>query len=228
MPVTTVELRGIRKEFPGVVALDGVNLTLKGGSVHGLIGENGAGKSTLMKILSGTYASYEGEILLDGKRVQFRSEKDALNHGISIVAQELNPIPELSIAENIFLGREAKCNGVFISKKDMVEAAQKLLESIHLNLDAHMKMNQLSVAQKQLVEIAKAISRNSRVIIMDEPTSALTSRETEYLFTQIEDLKKKGIAVVLFLISLMRYSGFVMKFRFFGMGNSLGRGEPMR
>lgn len=194
---TIVELKQIHKEFPGVVALDHVDLALKAGCVLGLVGENGAGKSTLMKILSGTYLSYGGEILLDGKPVHFKSEREALDSGISIVAQELNPILELSIAENVFLGREARtAGGMLISKAKMMEKTRSLMEELNLDFRPETKMKDLSVAQKQLVEIIKAISRSSRVIIMDEPTSALTSVETEYLFSQVERLREQGIAMV--------------------------------
>lgn len=194
---TIVELKQIHKEFPGVVALDNVDLAVKAGSVHGLVGENGAGKSTLMKILSGTYLSYGGDILLDGKPVHFKGEREALDSGISIVAQELNPILELSIAENVFLGREARtAAGLLISKPKMMEKTRNLMQELNLDFQPETKMKDLSVAQKQLVEIIKAISRNSRVIIMDEPTSALTSVETEYLFSQVERLRAQGIAMV--------------------------------
>ncbi len=191
-----VELKNIRKEFPGVVALDNVNLALKAGRVHALVGENGAGKSTLMKILSGTYANYEGQVFVDGGEVHFKSEKDALNMGIAIVPQELNPIPDLTLAENIFLGREPlKCKGI-VDKKKRLQLTQEFLANLCLDYDPNTIMRNLSVAQKQMIEIIKAISRNSRVIIFDEPTSALTSIETKYLFEQIAVLKKKGIAMV--------------------------------
>ncbi len=190
-----IVLQNIRKEFPGVVALDGVTLTLRPGRVLGLLGENGAGKSTLMKILSGTYTSYEGKILFCGQEVRFKGEKDALEKGISIVAQELNPIPELSIAENVFLGREPK-SGVFLDRKQMLQNTEALMKELRLDFNPATKMKDLSVAQKQMVEIIKAISRHSKVIIFDEPTSALTSVETEYLFSQMENLKQQGIALV--------------------------------
>lgn len=191
-----VELKNIRKEFPGVVALEGVNLSLKSGSVHGIVGENGAGKSTLMKILSGTYSSYEGQLFFQGKEVHLRNESDALSLGISIVPQELNPVPELSIAENVFLGREQqKIRGIF-NRKTCLSETSVLMSRLGLNYDPATKMRNLSIAQKQMVEIIKAISRNSKVIIMDEPTSALTSIETKHLFTQIQSLKQQNIAIV--------------------------------
>lgn len=191
-----VELKDISKSFPGVRALDHVNLKIYEGTVHALLGENGAGKSTLMKILSGMYTEYEGKILFDGQEIRFRSEKDALEKGIAIVPQELNPIPELTIAENIFLGREMTNGLGLIRYRKQYEATQTYMKKLGLDYDAGMKMSQLSVAQKQMVEIIKAITRNARVIIMDEPTSALTGAETEYLFEQIEALKKTGISIV--------------------------------
>ena len=191
-----VELKNIRKEFPGVVALDRVSLTLRTGRVHALVGENGAGKSTLMKILSGSYVSYDGEVLIGGEIVRFRSEHDALQKGIAIVPQELNPIPEMSIAENIFLGREPMKRRGIVDRKARLEKARECLQALGLDYNPAMKMWQLSVAQRQMVEIIKATSRNSRVIILDEPTSALTAVETRYLFDQIASLKARGIAIV--------------------------------
>jgi len=191
-----VALKDIRKEFPGVVALNQVNLTLRAGRVHALVGENGAGKSTLMKILSGTYANYDGEIMLDGAPVRFAHERDALDKGIAIVPQELNPIPEMTIAENIFLGREPMKRKGIINIKERSRLTGELLTMLGLDYDPETKMWELSVAQRQMVEIIKAISRNSRVIILDEPTSALTALETSYLFRQMERLKEKGLALV--------------------------------
>lgn len=191
-----VELKNIRKEFPGVVALDGVNMQIKTGSIHALVGENGAGKSTLMKILSGTYENYGGEILYEGTRVHFNSEKNALEKGISIVSQELNCVPELTIAENLFLGREPTTVSGFVDRKLRRKKTKELLEYMDLDFDPDTKMGSLSIAKKQLIEILKAISRNSKVIIMDEPTSALTNIEAEMLFFKIRELQKKMIAFV--------------------------------
>lgn len=191
-----VKLEHIRKVFPGVVALDNVNLTLQVGKVHGLVGENGAGKSTLMKILSGTYSTYDGTIYYKGKETYFRSEKEALEKGISIVHQELNSIPELTIAENLFLGREPLKYKGMIDKKERLRKTQEVLEYLELDYNPNLKMKQLSIAQIQMIEILKAISRDSEIIIMDEPTSALTNIESEYLFRQIKSLKEKGITIV--------------------------------
>lgn len=191
-----IRMSHVTKKFPGVVALKNVNLEMKRGSIHGLMGENGAGKSTLIKIISGTYSEYEGEMEYEGRKVKFRSEKEALQAGISVVPQELHPIPEMTIAENIFLGREpVKCSWI-LDKKERKRQAGELLDALGLDYDPDTKMEKLSIAQKQMVEIIKAISRGSRLIIMDEPTSALTNVETEYLFQQISLLKEKGISII--------------------------------
>lgn len=191
-----IELRNIRKEFPGVVALDDVSFYISPGCVHALVGENGAGKSTLMKILSGSYTHFEGEIIYEGKSIQLQNEKDALKRGISIVHQELNPIPELSIAENIFLGREPQKIKGIINAKELKKKTKDLLNQLGLDYDPETKVGELSIAQKQMIEIIKAISRNCKVILMDEPTSALTDIEVAYLFKQIKSLKKKEIAII--------------------------------
>lgn len=193
---TIVELKNIRKEFPGVVALDRVNMKIQSFTVHALVGENGAGKSTLMKILSGTYSGYEGSILYEGTEIRMKSEKDAYARGISIVAQELSYVPELTIAENLFLGREQTKGKIFLDKKERVKKTRELMKMMNLDYDPNKKMGSLSVAQCQMVEILKAISRNSKVIIMDEPTSSLTSAETEILFRTVRKLKETGIAFV--------------------------------
>ena len=193
---TIIELKNIRKEFPGVVALDHVNMKIQEGTIHALVGENGAGKSTLMKILSGTYQNYEGTLLCEGQEIRLKNEKEAFLHGISIVAQELNYVSELSIAENLFLGREQQKNKFFLDKKKRNEVTAELLKQMNLDYEPTTLMGSLSVAQRQMIEILKSLSRNSKVIIMDEPTSALTSAETEILFRKIMELKEKGIAFV--------------------------------
>ena len=193
---TIIELKNIRKEFPGVVALDNVNMKICTSEVHALVGENGAGKSTLMKILSGTYSNYEGQILYHGEEIHMKSEKDAFKYGISIVAQELNYVAELSIAENLFLGREPVKGAVFLNKAARLNETRRLLEYMGLDYDPEEKMGNLNVAQRQMIEILKSLSRDSKVIILDEPTSALTSKESEVLFAKVKELKKKGIAFV--------------------------------
>lgn len=181
---TIIELQNIRKEFPGVIALDNVNMKIRSSEVHALVGENGAGKSTLMKILSGTYANYGGAVIFRGGEIHMKCEKDAFQYGISIIAQELNYVPELSIAENLFLGREPKRGKVFVNKAERMKETQRLLNEMGLDYDPKEKMGNLNVARRQMIEILKSLSRDSKVIIMDEPTSALTSKESEILLAR--------------------------------------------
>jgi ribose transport system ATP-binding protein/inositol transport system ATP-binding protein len=190
-----VVIRGASKNFPGVKALDSVNFTLQAASVHGVVGENGAGKSTLMKIMTGTYQRDEGEMLLNGKPVSFRSEREALAAGIAIVPQELSYVPGLTVEENIFLGREPSCLGL-LKKKERTIMTGKLVAEQGLSVNPKTPMRNLSIAQCQMVEIIKAVSRNAKIIIMDEPTSSLTTKETRQLFTNILNLKARGIAVI--------------------------------
>jgi ribose transport system ATP-binding protein len=189
-----LEMRGITKTFPGVVALDNVTLKVRRGSVHALVGENGAGKSTLMKILNGVYRASTGEIFLDGARLESRNVKDAQEKGISIIFQEFNLINTLSVAENIFLGRFN--NTACINWKYIRQQTQYLLESLGFNIDVNKTVGRLSTAEKQLVEIAKALSYNAKVIIMDEPTSSLTKREISMFFPIIKKLRDTGITII--------------------------------
>jgi ABC-type sugar transport system ATPase subunit len=192
-----LEVRGLKKAFPGVVALDGVDLTLERGSVHAVCGENGAGKSTLMNILMGIYPRDDGEILLHGQSVLFGSPRQALDAGISIIEQELNPIPDMTVAENLFLGREAAQLGFWMDYGSLNRRARNLMKDIGLeHIDPTTKMKRLSLAQIQLVEIAKAVSYDSDIIIMDEPTSAIGERDVERLFSIIGTLKEKGKGVI--------------------------------
>ena len=193
---TIIELKNIRKEFPGVVALDNVNMKIRASEVHALVGENGAGKSTLMKILSGTYSNYGGSVICKGEEIHMKCEKDAFKYGISIVAQELNYVSELSIAENLFLGREPKKGKVFVNKAERLKETQRLLDEMGLDYNPREKMGNLNVAQRQMIEILKSLSRDSRVIIMDEPTSALDPISTSKIEELMEELKKKYTVVV--------------------------------
>ena len=168
-----LQMKDIDKAFPGVQALDKAQLTLRKGTVHALMGENGAGKSTLMKCLYGIYYRDAGEIIFDGKDVNFSNSKEALDHGIAMIHQELQPIPKMTIAENIFLGDYPK-NGLFVDHEKMNEGARHYLNEIGLNVDPNTQLGDLTISQQQSVEIAKAISRHAKVIIMDEPTSSLT------------------------------------------------------
>jgi inositol transport system ATP-binding protein len=192
-----IEVKGISKSFPGVVALDRVSLNVRRGEVHALMGENGAGKSTLMKILAGIYTPDEGEIYIKGNKETLSNPKDALEKGISMIHQELNAVPEMSAAENIFLGREPmyKYLGV-VNQREMKEQTAILFEEMELNVDPGRVMSSLSIAEMQMVEIAKAVLYNSDIIIMDEPTSAITDREVEILFKLIDKLKRGGKAII--------------------------------
>ncbi len=190
-----LEVRGISKRFPGVVALDGVDLDLRAGEVHVVLGENGAGKSTLMKVLSGAYRKDEGEILIEGQLVEIRDPRHAQALGIAIIYQTFNQVPHLSVAENILLGRERTRFGL-IDYDDLHRRAQRELDRIGLRVDLDARVMDLSVAQRQMIEIAKALSLSARVVIMDEPTSALTERETESLLSIIESLRRESVGVI--------------------------------
>ncbi|MGE4548116.1 MAG: sugar ABC transporter ATP-binding protein [Intestinibacillus sp.] len=190
-----LEMRNIVKAFPGVKALDGVNLKLCKGSVHVICGENGAGKSTLMKIINGTYVADEGEILFEGRPVGRHTIQDTMKMGIAMIYQELNPIMEMTLAENVFLGREPK-KGMFVDFVELNRQTQVLLDGLNIPYKAQQKMKELSIAGHQLIEIAKAISMDAKVIIMDEPSSAIADAEVNVLFDQIAALKQKGVSIL--------------------------------
>lgn len=190
-----LRVRGISKGFPGVQALEDVNLEVSAGEVLVLVGENGAGKSSLMKILSGIYSKDSGEILLDGKEVDITSPLQAQLLGITIIHQEMNLMPDLTVAQNIWIGREPRVAGI-LREKALNAQTSDLLAQLKIDLDAKAEVGTLSVAQQQMVEIAKALSYNARVLIMDEPTSALTDSEVETLFALIEQLKQQGTAII--------------------------------
>ena len=189
-------MQGIVKEFPGVRALDDAHLNIYPGQVMALLGENGAGKSTLMKVMTGIYSKDEGSLKYDGQDVSFNGPKDSQERGVSIIHQELNLIPELSIAENIFLGREPTGRMGRIDWKTMFREAQKLLDMLDVKFDPATPVGKLSIGVQQMVEIAKALSFSSRVIVMDEPTDALTEKETESLFKVIRQLRSEGKGIV--------------------------------
>ncbi|WP_421617580.1 sugar ABC transporter ATP-binding protein [Brevibacillus sp. TJ4] len=191
-----LEMTGVSKQFPGVYALKGVDFTLQKGEVHALLGENGAGKSTLMKILGGIYSIDEGKIVIEGKEVKINSVKDAQQYGISIIHQEIVLVPYLSIAENIYLGREPLTKAGLIDRKQMYGNAQKFLDDFDLGLSAETLVGKLTVAQQQMIEIIKAVSFHSNIIIMDEPTSSLSEKEVEFLFKTIRDLQAQGVGIV--------------------------------
>jgi ribose transport system ATP-binding protein len=187
---------GIDKRFPGVVALDAVDFDLYSGEVHVLLGENGAGKSTLMKILSGAYRKDAGEVRLEGRAVEIGSPKWARDQGISTIYQEFNLIPQLAVAENIFLGRERSKFPGIIDRRRAIREAQEILDDLGVDISAKSRVADLTVAEQQMVEIAKALSLKAQIVIMDEPTSALTDRETEELFTKTNRLKDRGVGVI--------------------------------
>jgi ribose transport system ATP-binding protein len=191
-----LRMTGIRKEFPGVVALDGVDLEVRRGEVHVLLGENGAGKSTLMKVLSGALRKDAGEIEIEGRSVEIAGPRHAQALGVSIIYQEFNLVPQLGAAANIFLGREPGRAGGLIDRARLEAEAGRLLQGLGLRIDVRVPVRELGVAQQQMVEVAKALSCDARILIMDEPTSALTEGEIEQLFATIARLTATGVAVI--------------------------------
>jgi inositol transport system ATP-binding protein len=191
-----LRMRGIQKEFPGVRALDGVQLEVRKGTVHALMGENGAGKSTLVKCLIGMYAPDAGEIVFRGEPVRLASTHDALSRGISMIHQELSPIPHMTVAENVYLGREPLTWYGLVDGAELARRTEALLGRLGIHVDPGKKMVELSIANVQLVEIAKAISYDSSLIIMDEPTSAITESEVANLHAIIRSLREKGISII--------------------------------
>lgn len=190
-----LEARGISKAFPGVKALDGVDLTLRAGRSTALLGENGAGKSTLMKILAGVQSPDSGELIVEGQSVSFTNPRHALDHGIAMIYQELSLVPDLTIAENIFLGREPLWLDTVIDYSEMNRRAHEWLQLLELDASPKTLVGRLRVGQQQVVEIARALAGDVRILIMDEPTSAITEHETEVLFQRIADLKRQGVAI---------------------------------
>ncbi len=197
MNVPFLEMRGITKTFPGVRALDGVSLDLHRGEIHALVGENGAGKSTLMKVLGGVYPhpQYGGEILIEGQEKRFGGVRDAERAGIAVIYQELSLVKEMSIAENIFLGREPTRFGV-IRREELYRRARSLLADVHLNLDPETPIRNLGLGHQQLIEIAKALSHEARILVLDEPTAALTDAEVETLFGILNQLRTRGVGMI--------------------------------
>lgn len=191
-----LELKNITKIFPGVKALNNVSFSLKPGEVHALMGENGAGKSTFIKVITGVHKANEGEIFFEGKQVKFRTTKDAQALGIAAVYQHPTSYPDLTVAENIFIGHQRMKHG-FIWWKEMHRQAMELLARLDADFDSHAEMGTLSVAQQQMVEIAKALSTNARVIILDEPTAALTQQESEKLYKIVDELREAGVSIIL-------------------------------
>ncbi|UCD37154.1 MAG: sugar ABC transporter ATP-binding protein [Fidelibacterota bacterium] len=191
-----LEMQHIRKTFPGVVALDEVHFELRRGEVHVLLGENGAGKSTLVKILSGAYQKTSGRIVLHGRETEIHNPHHAQELGIGIIYQEFNLVPQLSAVDNIFLGREQHLPSGLIDQKRLAAAAQEVLDELGVKIDTRCPVGELGVAQQQMVEVAKALSQDAKILIMDEPTSALTEHEIKQLFTAIRQLKTQGVSII--------------------------------
>lgn len=196
MECPLIELRKVSKFFPGVIALNKADLKLYSGEVHGLMGENGAGKSTLIKLLTGAYKPDEGEMLLDGQLLKVNGPKDAMNMGLTAIYQELNVIPKLTVWENIFLGRELRNKKGLLDIPQMKERAKELLQQLRQNIDVDEKVENLGMGHQQMVEICKALVLESRLIIMDEPTSSLSAGETEELLRTARELRDRGMAIV--------------------------------
>lgn len=189
-------MKNITKDFPGVRALDSVSLTVKKGSVHALMGENGAGKSTLMKCLFGIYSADSGEVYLEGDRVNFKNPNDALQNGVAMVHQELNQATKRNVMDNIWLGRYPTRLGFITSEREMYTRTKKIFDDLGITTDPRRIMSTMSVAERQMAEIAKAVSYDARIIVLDEPTSSLSDREVEHLFAIIEKLKKRGCGII--------------------------------
>lgn len=192
-----LQMSNITKTFPGVRALDGVSFDLNKGEIHALVGENGAGKSTLMKVLAGVYPhpEYGGEILIDGKEVRFSGVREAETAGIAVIFQELSLVQDMTIAENIFLGREPRKWGV-LRREEMYRQSQHLLDDLHLKIDPHVTVRNLGIGQQQLIEIAKALSHEAAILVLDEPTAALTDAEVETFFGIVNKLRDRGVAMI--------------------------------
>jgi len=190
-----LSFKGVSMEFPGVKALTDVSFSVGAGSIHALMGENGAGKSTLLKILSGAYRPSGGSLEIDGVSRHFNDTSDALAVGVAVIYQELHLVPEMSVAENIFLGREPRRFGI-IKWEELYSRAQKLLDELHLQIDPRTPVINLGIGQQQLVEIAKALSQNARILVLDEPTAALTDAEVETLFGILNNLRARGVAMI--------------------------------
>lgn len=191
-----LEIKQITKQFPGVLALDNVSLSVRPGSVHALMGENGAGKSTLMNCLLGIYHHESGQIFLNGTEVQFHSTKNALDAGISMIHQELSNVPKRTVAQNLWLGREPLNKLGMIDHRKMKSDTESLMRELNISVSAESQMDTLSISKQQSCEIAKAVSYGSRVVVMDEPTSSLTESEVEHLFKIINDLRSRGVAII--------------------------------
>src|ERR1700761_4878975 len=211
-----LELQGITKSFGGVEALRGVDFALSAGEIHGLVGENGAGKSTLMKIIAGVHPEFSGRFVLDGRETRFRSVRDALAAGIAMVHQELSVVPDLSVAENVFLGAQPTNRFGFVQWRRMAREAGEQLSRFGIDVDPLARIGDLPIGMQQLIEIARVLFSGARIIILDEPTSALSPPEVERLFTTLRRLRDEGTAIVFishFIEDILRVSDTVTVFR---------------
>ncbi len=186
----------MRKSFPGVQALRDASLSVKAGTVHALMGENGAGKSTLMKCLFGIYAPDEGGVFLEGKQVRFRNPREALDHGVAMVHQELSQALSRSVMDNVWLGRYKTRFKIFTKEREMIEKTEDVLQNLNISIDPRRIMSTLPVADRQMVEIAKAVSFGAKIIVLDEPTSSLSEGEVSHLFSMINTLKARGCGII--------------------------------
>lgn len=197
MSNTILQMNHIIKEFSGVRVLKDVSFELKAGEIHALIGENGAGKSTLIKVLGGVYFQEQGEVVIDGQVQKFTCAQDSIKAGVGIIYQEFNLVPTLSIAENIFLGKEIEKSGKRLNRSEMIQQAEELMRTLGFeNMDCSKTVQTLSVAQQQMVEIGKAIFNNSRILVMDEPTAVLTDKESKYFFKIVKKLREQGVGII--------------------------------
>src|SRR5688500_13981867 len=196
-PAAFLEMLSITKSFPGVRALDGVTFDLHKGEIHALVGENGAGKSTLMKVLGGVYPhpEYGGELMIEGQQRRVSGVREAENAGIAVIYQELSLVKEMTVGENIFLGREPSKWGV-IRWEELYRRARQLLDSLNLEIDVHTPIRNLGIGQQQLIEIAKALSQEAGILVLDEPTAALTDTEVKTLFGILNRLRSKGVGMI--------------------------------
>jgi ABC-type sugar transport system ATPase subunit len=191
-----LEMNHVRKEFPGVIALKDVSLELRAGEVHALLGENGAGKSTLIKVLGGIYTANSGEIRINGQTVTISSVQDAQSNGISVIHQELVLVPHMTVAENIYLGREPINSGHTVDFKKMNAEVKTILDSFELDIQPEEEISSLTIAQQQMVEIIKALSFKANILVMDEPTSSLSDKDVGFLFDTIRKLKAQGVGII--------------------------------
>jgi len=216
-----IEMNHISKTFPGVTALKDVTLKIRRGQIHSIVGENGAGKSTLMKILAGVISPTKGELIFEGKALKILNPRHAISLGIILINQELSILPDLTVTENIFLGKDKNKYGI-LKRREMRDEARKLLDSIGAPFDTEIIARKLSIAQKQQVEIAKALNNKSKILIMDEPTASLSEQETENLFNAIIKLKNNGLTIIFIshrIAEILRISDTVSVLR---DGNHIG------